>query len=316
MTGLLADIPQKSNSEAFSERHSSAQLGPYSKFRSNIGFWDTNVAFIKNAPPGHYVHPPYDGISIYMAMSRIVGRIDVGDGPFDMAALAHDFVVGVPGSGGEMVSLRGGHGIQVVISPKALQATLNPCAATGWDFQGLHQSFHSDKVVSQTMIELARVAMLDPAPDASSIDALVATLIEGLSNYLEAYHRRQREAPPVSSHMIDRLNEYMDANLASQINLDKLARLAGMSPTRFLKSFRNTVGATPYQYLVRRRMEAARLMLMNEDQSISDIAFACGFSSQQHLTNLFSERFGIAPAAFRRQIKSGAIVEHRGNEME
>ena len=315
MADELAYKISRADNGAFSSRHSSAQLRPFSTYRADLGALGTNVACVRRAPPGYYEHPPYDGISVYMALSRNVGRIDVGDGAFDMAAQAHEFVVGVPGSGGRMDSYRGGHGMQVVVSPKALGSAGEISNGEVWDLGRLHTTFHSNKKVSDLMAELARVCLAANTPDALIVDSLVLRLVNALKEFSDVCSRRGREAAPLDSRIVGRIVEFMDAHLAEQISLDTLAPLAGMPSIQFLRAFRNAVGETPYQHLLRRRLEAARLSLMTEESAIAEIAFACGFSSQQHLTGMFSGRFGISPAAFRKQVLSGEIIEHRSLEM-
>lgn len=305
----------EADKDVFASRHSSAQLRPFSTYRTDLGTMGTNIACVRHAPPGYYEHPPYDGIAVYMTLSRNVGRIDVGDGAFDMAAHAYQFVVGVPGSGGKMDSYRGGHGMQVVVSPKALSHAGEMSNESVWDLRHLHTTFHSSKQVSDLMSELARVCFAANAPDALNVDSLVLRLVNALKEFSDVCSRHKREAAPLDSGIVGSLTEFMDAHLAEQISLESLAQLANMPSTQFLRAFRNAVGETPYQHLLRRRLEAARLSLITDESTIAEIAFACGFSSQQHLTGLFSERFGISPAAFRTQVLNGEIIEQRSLKM-
>ena len=315
MSEEMAAAMQGTSSDAFASRYASAQMRPYSTYSKNLGKMATNVARVRGAPPGYYEHPPYDGISVYMAMSRNVGRIDVGDGVFDMSAQARDFVVGVPGSGGKMDSFRGGHGMQVILSPRVLDACSEDAGALAVNFQKLHRSFHSHRKVSDLMVRLAGAGLAAHDPDPLLVDSLVLSLVDALMDFSASHERRTREVTPLDSRTLAVIVDYMDARFGEQITVDQLAHLAGLPLTRFLKAFRNAVGETPYQHLMRRRLEAARLMLMTDAPTIVEIAFDCGFSSQHHLTGLFSERFGISPAAFRKQCLSGDIVERPGAEM-
>lgn len=276
---------------------------------------ETSVARVHKAPPGYYEHPPYDGISVYMAMSRAVGRVEVGDGAFDMAAQARDFLVSVPGSGGKMDSFRGGHGIQVIIAPKALDAGIEGSNSSGWDFPQLHKSFHNDKIVGDLLLQIADFGLAANDPDPLRCDALVLALVASLHQYSKASERRSQEAIALSSRSVAEIVDFMEAHIGEAITVEQLAQIVQLPATRFLKSFRNAVGETPYQHLMRRRLEGSRLALMSPSSSIAEVAFEYGFSSQQHLTGLFSERFGISPAAFRKQILGQEIVEQRSEKM-
>ena len=81
--------------------------------------------------------------------------------------------------------------------------------------------------------------------------------------------------------------------------LQGAADLAGTHPTHFARTFRKYVGMTPGRYRRRERVRAASQLLLGSPVSLSDIAFACGFADQSHLTNVFRETAGISPKRFR-----------------
>lgn len=60
------------------------------------------------------------------------------------------------------------------------------------------------------------------------------------------------------------------------------------------------MGETPHADVTARRIEAARDLLATSDLTLPEIALACGFSSQAHLTTRFRQRTGTTPAAWRR----------------
>jgi AraC-like DNA-binding protein len=302
---------EQTSSDAFAARFSTGQLAPFSTYRADLGRLSTNIASVYGAPPGYYEHPPYDGVAVYMAMSRNVGRVDVGDGAFEMKAQARDFIVGVPGSSGKMESLRGGHGMQVVIAPQALNAASAASGNVGGDFRRLHSSFYSDKCICNLLTRLGNINLSKNEADPLWIDSLILELVDALERFSDTVDRRAREAAALNAGEVSNIVDYMQAHLGEAITLHQLADVVGLPLTRFLKAFRNCVGETPYQHLMRLRLEAARLALMADTSTIADVAFACGFSSQQHLTGLFSERFGISPAAFRKQTQRGEIMERR-----
>ena len=61
-------------------------------------------------------------------------------------------------------------------------------------------------------------------------------------------------------------------------------------------------GRSPHQFVLARRVERAIDMLRRSPLSLTDVAAACGFSSQQHMTHVLSERLGIAPSAVRGDV--------------
>jgi AraC family transcriptional regulator len=95
------------------------------------------------------------------------------------------------------------------------------------------------------------------------------------------------------------LDDYIDAALGQNIGISDLAALVGMSRFHFARLFRATVGSTPHQYVLERRLERARELLRFDDVPLRDIATATGFSDQSHLTRHVKRRFGRTPAALR-----------------
>ena len=95
----------------------------------------------------------------------------------------------------------------------------------------------------------------------------------------------------------------MQANLDQSIDLPAIARATGLSPTHFARQFRRTTGEPPHRYLMQLRIERAKRLLRETDDGIADIAFACGFANQEHMTRLFRQHLGTTPGAYRRAVR-------------
>jgi AraC-like DNA-binding protein len=91
----------------------------------------------------------------------------------------------------------------------------------------------------------------------------------------------------------------LDDNLAQGIELDAVARDAGLSRPHFFKLFRENTGVTPALYANTMRVERALDRLMGSQASVTDIGYELGFSSQSHFTHFFSAHVGIAPTQYR-----------------
>lgn len=92
---------------------------------------------------------------------------------------------------------------------------------------------------------------------------------------------------------------YIDAHLNQEIKLASLAALLDMSQFHFSHLFKQSMGLTPYQYLLQQRVERAKQLLKQTDRLIADIALDCGFNSHSHLSKQFRQLTGITPKAFR-----------------
>jgi AraC family transcriptional regulator len=97
-----------------------------------------------------------------------------------------------------------------------------------------------------------------------------------------------------------RVRELIEARLESGVGLDELAAAAGISRSHLLRTFKAATGLTPHQYLVSRRVERAKEMLLRSDLPLADIALKAGFSNQSHFTGIFRALTGVTPLRFRR----------------
>jgi transcriptional regulator of acetoin/glycerol metabolism/AraC-like DNA-binding protein len=96
-----------------------------------------------------------------------------------------------------------------------------------------------------------------------------------------------------------RVREYVDAHLGGSMDLATLAGVAGVSLHHFARGFKQSAGVTPHHYLTHKRVERAQNLLAQTDLSLSEIAYAVGFSDQSHLARHFRQMLGVTPGQFR-----------------
>jgi AraC family transcriptional regulator len=96
---------------------------------------------------------------------------------------------------------------------------------------------------------------------------------------------------------------YIDTHAHEPLNLDLLARNAGLSPFHFLRLFANIIGATPHQYLIRARLRQAARLLAEEERPITSIAYQIGFGDFSNFVRTFHRAAGVSPGKFRRAAK-------------
>ena len=99
---------------------------------------------------------------------------------------------------------------------------------------------------------------------------------------------------------VRRVLAYIDANLDKSIRNKDLAAVARLSEFHFNVAFHNSVGDSPHEYIIRRRMERAQGLMLSTDAPLSQIAVECGLADQAHFTRLFRRVVGETPAAWRR----------------
>ncbi len=93
--------------------------------------------------------------------------------------------------------------------------------------------------------------------------------------------------------------DYIDAHLGQNLKLENLAQLLDMSQFHFSRLFKQSMGLAPYQYLTQQRVERAKQLLKQTDQSIVNIALHCGFNSHSHLSKKFRQITGMTPKSYR-----------------
>jgi AraC family transcriptional regulator len=102
---------------------------------------------------------------------------------------------------------------------------------------------------------------------------------------------------------IRRVTRFVDQNLDDRILISDLSDVVRLSANYFSRAFRHSFGETPHAYLVRRRLEYARNLMLTTELALSEVAQASGFSDQAHLCRQFRHSEGCSPAAWRRERK-------------
>jgi AraC-like DNA-binding protein len=104
-------------------------------------------------------------------------------------------------------------------------------------------------------------------------------------------------APP-ARHLL-RAKDLADARYFEAIDVNDMARAAGLSRAHFSREFRRTFGESPHAYLLTRRLERAAALLRNTDNSVLTICLSIGLASVGSFTTSFTRTYGQSPTAYR-----------------
>jgi AraC-like DNA-binding protein len=103
---------------------------------------------------------------------------------------------------------------------------------------------------------------------------------------------------PPARHLL-RARDLADARYTEPLDVDDLARAAGLSRAHFSREFRRTFGESPHAYLLTRRLERAASLLRTTDRSVAEICFAVGLMSVGSFTTSFTRTYGVSPTGYR-----------------
>jgi AraC family transcriptional regulator len=122
-----------------------------------------------------------------------------------------------------------------------------------------------------------------------------------MRTYGKALLRDDRPAGGLSPWQLRRVLDFIAAHLNEDPSIAELARECGLSSGYFSRAFRQTTGVTPHQWLIRRRVERARQLLLGNGLGLADIALVCGFVDQSHFTRVFAKLESDSPGSWRQQ---------------
>jgi AraC family transcriptional regulator len=89
---------------------------------------------------------------------------------------------------------------------------------------------------------------------------------------------------------------------SESISVEDLAYELDLSTSHFSRLFKSVIGETPYQFLMNYRIECSQTMLADKNQSIGDIAIACGFADHAHFSRVFKRIIGESPTNYRSRL--------------
>ena len=133
------------------------------------------------------------------------------------------------------------------------------------------------------------------------------TMIRAQFIHLVVYLSRCYEEFRPNNHMwqLAAVMNYIAANYTDKIRLEELASLAHLSTSHFERVFRETFQTSPIDYLIRLRLRKACELIPEQKYTISQIAFAVGFSDSNYFSRQFKRNIGKTPLQYRKELQGG-----------
>lgn len=94
------------------------------------------------------------------------------------------------------------------------------------------------------------------------------------------------------------IKAYIDRNIYEHLGIEELAGYVNLSTSHVNRLFKKSFGVTPYNYILTRKIETAKLLLKNTSLSVKEIAYKLNFTDEHHFSNAFLEKTGVRPTNY------------------
>ncbi len=149
-------------------------------------------------------------------------------------------------------------------------------------FTRIVEEFHSDRMYSKTLA-----------------DALASYF---LINFLRHFRNEIEVVPDINiNRRIDYIKSYIDNNYSLDLSLEGLSNMAYMNKFHLIAEFKQAYRVTPIEYLILKRIEVSKGLLISTNHSMETIAEIVGFNSQSYFNQVFRKKVGITPSQFRKK---------------
>jgi AraC family transcriptional regulator len=160
----------------------------------------------------------------------------------------------------------------------------------------------ADPLLEQLMLELLDAAREDDGGGnglyADHLAQMMALRV--LRRHVSRPGRVSRHLPHALDSRMRRVCALIDSALDEDLSLERLAREAGVGAHAFSSAFAKAVGMTPHRYVLNRRIERAKTLLLAGVLPLAEVALQTGFASQSHMASAFKRLVGVTPSEYRR----------------
>lgn len=190
--------------------------------------------------------------------------------------------------------------LSIYLPPDELNRSAREIGASASGTIGFQNIVVDDPKLARRITSLYAVGALARGTLASE-SVLSVILADVLTRHADRYVR----LPSVGheSRAVRIAREFIDGNYAGNVSLRELSALSGIGRYWLIKAFRSAYGIPPYAYLTNVRVRHA-LKLLRAGIGVAEVALACGFADQSHLSRIFKRSTGLTPGLFSRGLRS------------
>lgn len=247
--------------------------------------------------PGHYPDPPMPEHVLFMARGRSFrGSVDFGAGRIRAWFSDGDMLLAPAGAAADTEVLDPCEAIGIAFPAERISHLIG---AEALHLSPLAAARFRDPFIAAMLEQLWREA---DSPDQRSAlfgDAAAVALAVALLRHAEAGRRSTQGCGSLGPTRLAKVLALMRERLDEDLGLDTLAASVGLTPWHFARAFRAATGETPIARLRRLRVEHAAELIRARKAALAEIALACGFADQTHMTRAFRSVLGTTPGQLR-----------------
>ncbi|MBR8838126.1 MAG: helix-turn-helix transcriptional regulator [Stigonema ocellatum SAG 48.90 = DSM 106950] len=240
--------------------------------------------------------PRWHGVGIFTHGERVIYADRKIDGRWRRDAVVGGDIVVTPVNVRHQASWESeGDFILMGIEPDVFACTVDE-AAEPKQVEIIPHFATPDPLVYQIGIALKNTLENNPFGSRLYAETMVAALsVHLMQHYSTRKPKFQEYTGGLPRRKLQRLMEYINEHLDKNLGLSELAALVQMSPHYFSQLFKQSTGMTPHQYVIRRRVERAKELILQGEMTMAEIAHNVGFANQSHLNLHFKRLLGVTP---------------------
>ena len=151
------------------------------------------------------------------------------------------------------------------------------------------------------LLSVLEKAALDPNTASEEVCSYLSAAVVSVA--LRIHRAAAEQAEQAHYEFGVRTHMYLDRHYLEPLTPDQLAQAMGVSKYHLDRVFAESVGCSPVQYIIRRRMARAQTLLASTDQTVQHIAAQCGYSNYNYFTALFRRTIGMTPRDYRKVVQ-------------
>lgn len=217
------------------------------------------------------------------------------------AVVSHGLLIIPPGCEFRANHRTSGQGLLLHLDPRLVAN--NNRVRSFFSKATVNYSWINDKLAWIIASEIRREFRNDFPRGAMFIESAASTFVARLPYILDGAAPRRQKLRALSGSKLSDIIEYIDNNIHRNITLSDLSSLVQLTPGYFCRAFKQAMGQPPHQYLIEQRVERARILLQDPNQSLADVALDVGFNSQSHMHGHFRRIIGITPSRYRIEVQ-------------